>query len=111
MDRGFRMPNIEIPSFSKRYTEAVIEKIRTMESNLAADQELHIHCRTANGTMRVYRLQMTDQDVIVAHGLDEDENPTYLISTSNVLELTCKMVKAKPNSPKARIGFDIPDRS
>jgi hypothetical protein len=99
-----------IPSFSERYTNAVIDKIRTMEDNLGPDQELRIFCNTAEGKVRVYRLQMTDQDVIVVHGLDEDDNPTYLISTSNVLELTCKMVKAQPNSPKTRIGFDVPPK-
>jgi hypothetical protein len=103
---NFGMPNFRIPSFSERYSEAVVEAVRRLEASLKPDQELQIHCRTASGVMRVFRLQITDESVLIVHGRDEQERPTFHISTSWALELTCTFVPKDEKTERKPIGFE-----
>jgi hypothetical protein len=108
------MPSFEmpvIPSQSESYQKLVIEKIRSLEASVPKDRELQIHCVHGHDEIRVSRLQFTDGAIIIVHGLDKENNPTYLVSTSFVLEMSCKMVKKGPQETKTTIGFDFPPKT
>jgi hypothetical protein len=101
-------PQFERQSFSERYQKAVIPVMRGIEAALKTDEQLLVRCRTATGVMRVYKMQFTDEAVIIAHGLDESGNRTCLMSTSDGLELTCTIEKKDPKIDRKPIGFDLP---
>ena len=104
----FDMPQIKMRSMSESYTDAVVEKIRGIEENLKPDEVLNVYCETADGRMRVGSLQFTSSMVVLAHGVDDHNVPTCLISSSSALQLTCKITKSESNTKKATIGFSFP---
>ena len=103
----------QVPASAGSYAQAVMEKIREMESVLEAGQELAVYCDADGGAFRVDRLQFTDGLVIVVHGLDDEGNATYLISTSYTLELTCKVMRVEEGAEVegrfAPIIFELPE--
>ena len=100
-----------IPSMSENFTDAVVEKIKTIEGNLKPDEVLNVYCETPDGRMRVGSLQFTNAPVVLVYGMDDHDVATCLISTSFALELVCKVTKGNPNQKKIPIGFDLPSKA
>jgi hypothetical protein len=67
--------------------DAVVEKIRGMEAALMPDEVLNIYCETADRPMRLGSLQLTDSTIVLAHGVDDNNVSTCLVSTSFALQL------------------------
>jgi len=116
MEKQFRVPlvkNAQAPVSAGSYAQAIMERIREMESALEAGQELVVYCDADGGAFRVDRLQFTDSALIVVHGRDEEGNGTYFISTSYALELTCKVMivaeGAESEGKFAPIIFELPE--
>jgi hypothetical protein len=108
----FEMPQFELPpSFSESYTNAVVEKIRTIEGNLKPDEGLVMYCQTADGRMRVMSLQFTGGHVIYALGMDDKNVECCHIAATSSLQLTCKVIKVAADTKKAAIGFTFPPKS
>src|SRR5579862_6581398 len=121
MEKQFRVPlvkNAQAPVSAGSYAQAIMEKIREMESALEAGQELVVYCDADGGAFRVDRLQFTDSALIVVHGRDEEGNGTYFISTSYALELTCKVMSVAEGEEGAELEggfppiiFELPETS
>ena len=121
MEKQFRVPQVkssQAPVSAGSYAQAIMERIREMESALEAGQELVVYCDADGGAFRVDRLQFTDSALIVVHGRDEEGNATYFISTSYALELTCKVMSvvqgeegAEPEARFTPIIFELPETS
>jgi hypothetical protein len=116
MEKQFRIPQVtssQAPISAGSYAQAIMEKIREMESALEAEQELVVYCRADGGAFRVDRLQFTDSALIVVHGRNEDGSATYFISTSYALELTCKVMSVAEGAGSERrfapIIFELPE--
>jgi hypothetical protein len=116
MEKQFRVPqvkNSQAPISAGSYAQAIMEKIREMESALEAGQDLVVYCHADGGALRVDRLQFTDSALIVVHGYSEDRSATYFISTSYALELTCKVMSAGEGAGSeqrfAPIIFELPE--
>jgi len=86
----------------------ILSQLQAMQRALKQDEELVILCNTGAETIRIFEVFVPSPQVFVLSGADGGRNVTRIISTSDSLQLVCKVMKALDPAKPVRVGFIMP---
>jgi len=86
----------------------ILAQLQAMQRALKQDEELVILCNTGAETIRIFEVFVPSPQVFVLSGADGGRNVTRIISTSDSLQLVCKVMKALDPAKPVRVGFIMP---
>ena len=86
----------------------LLSQVQAMQKALKEDEELLVLFHAGAETVRVHELFFPSWHVVVLTGTAADRSFTRVVSPVDSLQLVCKVAKAAPGAPAARIKFVTP---
>jgi hypothetical protein len=86
----------------------ILAQIQAMQKALKEDEELVVLSHNGVETMRVMEIYIPSWGVAVLTGIDTERNLTRVISPSERLELTCKVMKAQAGAKPVKVALVAP---
>ncbi len=91
---------------SKAFQEGLKTLYETLQASQRDDEEIAVFYEAGKDTIRVYRIQMTADVVLVLAGLDGAGNPTAVAGHFKSMNLVYKKIKrTEPQKERTPIGF------
>jgi hypothetical protein len=86
----------------------ILGQIQAMQRPLKEEQELLVHVRAGDETLRVQEIFVPTNHVLVFAGVDAQGNVTRIISPVSAVQLVCKIVKVAPGATPVRVNVLTP---
>jgi hypothetical protein len=86
----------------------ILRQVQAMQAALKDTDELMVLFHNGIEILRVLDFFVPSPQVIVLTGIDREKNVTRVISPSDALQLTCKVMKVQPTAKPVRIRFITP---
>jgi hypothetical protein len=99
------------PPIPESVGAVIIKQVQAMQTALKETEELVVLFHTGAEMLRVMDFFVPSPQVIVLAGLDAEKNIMRVISPSESLQLTCKVMKIQPPNKPFRVRFLAPPKS
>ena len=86
----------------------ILRQLQAMQTALKENEELAVLFHNGLETLRVNDFILASPQIIVLAGIDAGKNITRVISSTESLQLTCKVVKTQPGVKPVPIRFITP---
>ena len=86
----------------------VLGQIAAMQKALKEDEELVVTLHAAGERLRVMEIFTPSRQMVVLTGHDGERNLTRVISSTDSLQLVCKVMKAPAGGKPVRVGLIAP---
>lgn len=86
----------------------MLAQIQAMQKALKDDEELVVLYHAGAETVRIFELFFPSWQAVVLTGATKDHGATRVVAAVDCLQLTCRVIKAPPQTKPHRIGFVTP---
>ena len=107
------LPNLKIIQPEEReaemYMAGLKAQVRSLESNLAPNQQLYMTCWHGEERFQVLKVSMPSHNVVALQCLDQDGEITQVTGHMKSVTFSFRILTAKELVEPRKIGFEMPN--
>jgi hypothetical protein len=94
---------------SEGFHATIKNQIKELQDSLSPDKELLIYYHSGTEVIRILHIATPDWETVVLTGVDEQGNPSRVISSIHSVQFVCKIIDVPPQQ-KRIVGFSMPEK-